>query len=175
MRRRAYRSGFSLIEVVIAVGVFAIAVTVMLAMLPALIRQSTDSADALAAQRLPDSLRVELQRIATVAGFNTLAGDAPVMGAPLLNGLEFVATRDASRAHSLTSHPPTATALIPSGEQYFLVEVWRFNQAPLTFDPSATVLALYVRVSWPYRNPGTGLPTALVARSQFTFNTSINR
>ena len=47
-------AGFSLIEVVIAAGIFTVAVTVTLALLPSLARQSIDNTDALAAQRLPE-------------------------------------------------------------------------------------------------------------------------
>ena len=167
-------AGFSLIEVVIAAGIFAVAVTVTVALLPSLARQSTDSADTLAAQRLPDNLRVELQRLAA-GNFTGLAATVPVMAAPLANGFDFVATRDGSRLHSATYLPPVGSALIPQEDQYFAVEVWRFAQAPLSYDSAAAILPLYVRVSWPYRNPGNAIPTALVDRSRLTFTITINR
>ena len=63
-----HRRAFSLIEVIIAVGVFAVAVVVILALLPPLSREATDSADALVAQSLPDSVRVELSRLAASGG-----------------------------------------------------------------------------------------------------------
>ena len=167
-------TGFSLIEVVIATGIFAVAVTVTVALLPSLARQSTDSADTLAAQRLPDNLCVELQRLA-VGNFNGLAATVPVMAAPLANGFDFVATRDGSRLHSATYLPPVGRTLIPQEDQYFAVEVWRFVQAPLSYDSATAVLPLYVRVSWPYRNPGNATPTALADRNQLTFTIAINR
>ncbi|MDB6166705.1 MAG: hypothetical protein JWQ83_1845 [Lacunisphaera sp.] len=161
-------------EVVIAVGVFAVAVTVMLALLPALTRQNTDTADALVAQRLPDALRVELRRVAS-SDFNALAAAIPVMTAPLINGLALVAARDGNRLHTMSYQPPAAGASIPPGEQYFLVETWRFNQPPLAYDRAASVLVVYARVSWPYSNSGSVAPTALADRDQFTFLVSINR
>ncbi|MDI1337800.1 MAG: prepilin-type N-terminal cleavage/methylation domain-containing protein [Lacunisphaera sp.] len=167
-------AGFSLLEVVIAVGIFAVAVTVTLALLPSLTRQAADGADGLSAQCLPDSLRIELQRLAS-GNFNGLATAAPVMTAPLTNGLDFVATRDGSRLHSSTYLAPAASALIPADEQYFAIEVWRFNQGTLGYDANAAILPLYVRVSWPYRNPGSGTPAALADRSQLTFAVAINR
>lgn len=174
MIRQAKDPGFSLLEVVIAVGIFAVAGTVMLALLPALTRQTGDSADAFTAQRLPDSLRIELQRLAS-GNFSGLASAVPVMAAPLAGGLEVVATRDGARLHSLMYLPPASGEGIPAGEQYFQVEVWRFNQAPFAYDSSAAVLPLYVRVSWPYRIPGSTTPTAPVDRSQLTFTIAINR
>ena len=129
-------AGFSLIETVIAVGIFAVAVTVILALLPALTRQAADSADALTAQRLPDSVRVELQRQAST-DFNGLAAAVPVMTLPLTNGLSLVAARDGSPLQSVGYLPPPSAALLPADEHYFHVEVWRFNQAPLNYDSSA--------------------------------------
>lgn len=171
---RPRRAGFSLIEVVIAVGIFALAVATMLALLPSLTRQTSDTADTLVAQRLPDNLRVELQRLAR-GNFDALATAIPIMSAPLDNGLRCVASRDGARLHSVTYLPPAAGAQIPEGEQYFAVEVWRFNQQPLAYDATAAILPVYVRVSGPYRNSGSVTPTVLEDRSQFTFTAAINR
>jgi len=168
------RAGFSLIEVVLAAGIFAVAVTVMLALLPALTRQSAESADALVAQGLPDSLRVELRRLAA-NDFNGLANTIPVMGTPLENGLLFVASRDGSRLHSASYLSPATSGLIPQEQRYFAIEVWRFNQGSLQFDGTGSVLAVHVRVSWPYHNPGVTISTPLPDRGQFTFTIAINR
>ncbi|MDI1250772.1 MAG: prepilin-type N-terminal cleavage/methylation domain-containing protein [Lacunisphaera sp.] len=168
------RAGFSLIEVVLAAGIFAVAVTVILALLPALTRQSGESADSLVAQGLPDRLRVELQRLA-VNDFNGLANTIPVMGAPLENGLLFVASRDGSRLHPASYLPPATSGLIPQGQRYFAVEAWRFSQGTLQFDGTAPVLVVYVRVSWPAYNPGSTDATPSADRSHFTFTVAINR
>jgi len=169
------RRGFSLVEVVIAVGIFALAVTALLALLPSLARQSSDSADSLTAQRLPDAIRVELRRLAISGGFDALANAIPVMSAPLQDGLALVATRDGARLHSLAYLPPAEAEQIPSAAQYFLVELWRFNQPPLSYDPAGATLALHARVSWPYRNPGSAAPTPLADRQQITFTVSLTR
>ena len=52
--------GFSLVEVVIAVGIFTASVVVVLSLLPSLLEQSGDSTDRLVAQRLSDAIRIEL-------------------------------------------------------------------------------------------------------------------
>lgn len=174
MRPNPRSRAFSLVEVVIAVGIFATAVVVILALLPSLTRQNTETSDALMAQRLPGALRVELRRLAD-ADFKALAAATPIMAAPLADGMSFVAARDGSRLHSVAYLPPAAGALIPQDEQYYLVETWRFGATPLAYDSTASVLVVYVRVSWPYHSPGSPDLVVLADRQQLTFLASINR
>ena len=168
------RTGFSLVEVILAVGIFAGAVTVMLAMLPALTRQAAGSSATLTALRLPDAIRGELQRLAATGGFDALAAQTVPLSAPLPATLLLVASRDATRIQSVLYLPP-ATDQIPEEEQYFLLEVWRFTQPDLAFKASGAALGLRVRVSWPYRNPGAASVTPAAAREQVSFNVSFNR
>lgn len=170
---RPLSSGFSLIEVIVAVALFAGSVTVILALLPALTRRGTETADRLVAQQLSGALRVELQRLA-VPGFDALAGQAPLMGMPPENGLAFVATRGGTRLHSRDYLPPLA-GRIAEGEQYYLIECWRFPDGPLQFDAAQSALALAVRVSWPYRQPGSTTPTPVESRHELMFTAGINR
>lgn len=170
-RWRATR-GFTLLEVVIAIGLFVTAVTVIIGLIAGLSRQGADSADMLAAQQLPAPLQVELSRLAS-PGLDSLAGRMPVMASPLMGGLAFAAARDAVRVDSLEYLP--GPDLLPANEQYYLVECWRFPSEPLRFDGQKGFLALYVRVSWPYRLPGAPGPTEPADRSQITFTLSLNR
>lgn len=165
--------GFTLMEVIIAVGLFVTAVTVIIGLIAALSRQGTESADMLTAQRLPEPLKVELSRLAQ-AGLDNLAGQVPVMSAPLSAGLAFASPRSATRVVSLEYLPPPADP-IPLMEQYYLVECWKFPSEPLRFDGQKAFLALHVRVSWPYRLPDLSVPTALADRSQVTFTMSLTR
>jgi hypothetical protein len=174
MRSRVPVSAFSLFEVIIAIGLFAASVTVVIALLPSVTRQGAVTSDTLAAQRLPDALKVELSRLAAAGGFDALAGQVPVMTQPLGRGLAFVATRDAARFDSLDYLPP-AVGQIPEAEQYFLVECGRFADEPLRFDAQKHSLALAVRVSWPYRLSGSTAPTAENSRSQVAFTISLTR
>lgn len=169
------RRAFSLVEVVIAVGLFATAVAVVLALLPALVGQTAAAGESLVAQRLPDPLRLELQRLATSGGFNALAARAPLAATPLSGGLAFVASRDGARLHALDYLPPTAAETLPEADQFFLIEVWKFPSAPLAYDPNGAVLPLMVRVSWPYRTPGSVVVVTASSRSQLTFNTALLR
>lgn len=173
MNPRAPVRAFSLVEVIIAVGLFAASVTAVIALLPAVTRQGAVTTDTLAAQRLPDALKVELSRLAA-SGFDALAGQVPVMTQPLGVGLAFAATRDGARLHSLDYLPPMA-GRIPEAEQYFLVECGRFPEEPLRYDTPKHSLALAVRVSWPYRVPGSPGPTAESSRAQVAFTVSLTR
>lgn len=176
MRSRQFPTpGFSLVEVIIAVGIFAAAVTVILALLSPLSRQAATSANTLTALRLPDGILTELRRLATTGGFDALAGQARPMTAPLPATLALVASRDATRVQSLSYLPPSGADPIALGEQFFLIEAWTFSQAPLAFDPGGTVLALHVQVSWPYFTPGSPSVTPLADREQVTFALSLTR
>ncbi|MSU18941.1 MAG: prepilin-type N-terminal cleavage/methylation domain-containing protein [Lacunisphaera sp.] len=56
--------GFSLFEVMIAVGIFGAAITIMLSLLPALVASAAKTSDTVVAVRLPDAVGLELQRVA---------------------------------------------------------------------------------------------------------------
>jgi prepilin-type N-terminal cleavage/methylation domain-containing protein len=168
-------TGFSLLEVIIAVGIFAVAVSAMLGLLPALTRQSAISTDTLTGLRLPDALRMELQRMAAAGGFDALAGQARPLATPLPDTCLLVATRDAARLHALNYQPPPAADRMAGDSQYFLIEVWSFSESPLAFEAGGAVLALHIRVSWPYRIPGSLTATPLASREQVGFNLALNR
>lgn len=78
MRRRLFSlpragaspSAFSLIEVVVAIGIFAIGMTAVIALFAPVARNVTSSADAESAARVADALRLKIQSLpfATVAG-----------------------------------------------------------------------------------------------------------
>jgi hypothetical protein len=173
MRHKFSVHAFSLIEVIIATGLFAASVTVVIALLPGLARQGGESADLLAAQRLTDALKVELRRL-SASGFEALASQTPTLNGPLTGGLAFVSDRETVRLHARDYLPPV-TGHLAESEQYFLVECWRFPNEPLRFENQKGFLALVVRVSWPYRLPGSGAPTAEAARSRLMFTMSLNR
>jgi prepilin-type N-terminal cleavage/methylation domain-containing protein len=164
---------FSLIEVIVAVAVFATAVTVILALLPALTGRGIETSDRLVAARLPDALQAELARLAA-SGFDALAAQAPALGTPPVNGLAFVASREGARLHARDYLSPTSGRL-PEAEQYFLIECWRFPDGPLRYQDSHSALAMAVRVSWPYRTSGASAPTSPESRHELMFTVGVNR
>ena len=165
------RRGFTLVEVVMAVGIFAGSIAVVLSLLPSLARQSADSSDRLVAQRMSDALQIELERQIALIGFDSFANKVPVMDAPLSNGLDLVATSSGLRIEPVSGAGGGGIA----NDQHFLIEVWRFSQAPLAYDSSAATLPLYVRISWPYRLPGSADPTAFRDRDEFTVVLALDR
>ena len=163
------RRGFSLVEVVIAVGIFSVAALGALALLPTLARQTRESADLEIAQRLPDAVAIELRTQALSGGFDALAGAIPVMASPLEEGWALVATPDGSVLAGAVS------GRISADNQRFMIELWRFSQPPLGYNANGSALAAYVRVTWPYRIPGADTPVALKDRNQFAFTVALNR
>jgi len=166
--------GFSLLEVIIAVGLFASSVAVVLALLPALTHSAVSAQDYQAAQRLPDALKVELKRLALAGGFDALAAKVPVQDSSGAGGLAFLAPADAARVLS-KEYLPQGDPTLTDADQYYLIECWRFPAEPLRFEAQDHCLALAVRVSWPYRVPGSSAPTVNSARSQFDFTISLTR
>lgn len=162
-------------EVVIAVGVFAAAITVMIGLLPSLTRQSATSNETQDALRLPDAVRSELDRIGIAGGFDGLAAQIATLASPVPGTLELVATRDASVVQSSGYQPPPVGEQIGADDRYFLIEAWRFPAPPLAFESAGATLALHIRVSWPYRLPNVTSATPLASREQFTFNLVLRR
>lgn len=164
--------GFSLVEVVIAVGIFAGSIVVILSLLPSLLQQSAHSTDMSVAQRMVDLVQLELDRQAATSGFDPLAMAIPPMSNPLEGGFALVSTPDGLRIEPATG---PGSGGIGEDDQHFLIEVWRFSQAPLSYDASASVLPLFMRVSWPYRVRGFGTSTQQADRSEFTTTLAIDR
>ncbi len=176
MKTRRSPKAFSLVEVIIAVGVFAAGVGAVVMLLSSLTRAAGESVEHHTAQQLTDALRVELTRVAGVEGFDSLAGSLPEIGAPLPAGRQFVATRDGLVLHSVDQVP--SQGQIAESEQFFLIECWKYSTEPLRPSGTKAFLATYVRVSWPYRSGAPAGGGAIVpesSRSQLTFNCAINR
>jgi type II secretory pathway pseudopilin PulG len=169
-RQRSY--SFSLIEVVIATGIFALAITVILALLPATVRELADSRDAANASRLGDAIRLETQHLATQNGFDALAASIPVADSSFDTGLLLVASRGSADVR------PAALVEPVLRDQYFLIELRRFPSGQLGYDSSAAGLALSARISWPYRAltpTGLSAPTDAANRQQVFLTVVIQR
>ncbi len=162
---RKHTQGFSLIEVVLAVGIFATVIIGVVGLLGPTVRSVRDVIDSTIAARLADGVDAELRRVGFVGMVAATSGSTV---------LPLVATEDGSRIVRETDagNAPTATPPgIPQEERYYLVEVRRaVSPAYTAGDPS---LVLTIRVSWPYQRPGSGTPVAPEDRSVFIFNTAI--
>lgn len=125
--------GFSLVEVVIAIGVLAGGITVILALLPGLMRQTAEATDIQTALRLPDAIEVCLRE--------EMNGGFP---GGLQNGAVLMADKEGNnvRSESQPGTPPTPA--------YFYIEVEAFASGELAYRTNRPVLPLRVRVAWPY-------------------------
>ncbi|MBA3848789.1 MAG: hypothetical protein C0502_02180 [Opitutus sp.] len=168
------RGAFTLLEVVIALGVFAVGVVGVLALLPALARESAEAGDGRIARGFPAALHAELRRLADSGGFDSLAARTTTLNPRLTGGLAFVASRSGTEVQSLDYLPPSGER-IPEAGHYFLIEVWRFPSPPLAYAAGGAVLPLHVQVSWPHRTPGNAAVVPAAERARFTFNTAISR
>lgn len=164
--------GFSLIEVVMAIGLVAGGVAVVLAMLSGIARQSSDSKELQVALGLSDAVRVQLELERASLDFSSLVAAIPVMAADQTVGRQYVVERNGTNLRLLTGSES------PARDQYFLIVVRRFNSGALVYDTTAPYVALNVVVTWPYRvlAPGELLPaTSSDARQSINFNLVLNQ
>lgn len=155
---------FSLVEVVIALGVATTALVTVLALLPGLLRQRADARHAMVAAGLPDALTIELRRLggADVRSVGTAAAEFDADSSPL----RLVAALDGSDLRGLADD---------ARGKFFLIELHRFPPgSPLAFDAASTVVVLQARISWPFRPDGsaaTEVPTNV--RQRVSFNVAL--
>lgn len=156
---------FSLLEIVVAIGILAVTLATVLGLTGSTMRSAGAAADVAVAARLGANIRSELERLKADLGLSGMATMVPPGGSAA--PLQLVATRDGR--HMLRSDgaaPAAGRALndpvlpgIALRERYYLAEVTQ--QLDLPHAPEAGFLALSVRVTWPYRLPvGPATPDA---------------
>jgi type II secretory pathway pseudopilin PulG len=160
---------FSLIEVVIALGVAAAGLLVVLGILPGLIRQQAEARQAQIALALPDAIAIELRRHAR--GDPALLSSNAAEFSAESSSLHLVAASDGSDVRVLMGNEDSRR------EQYFLIEIHRFPPGSvLAAASNASFAALQARVSWPYRPAGpSGTEVPPESRQRITFNLALNR
>lgn len=159
------RGGFSLVEVVIAVGVAATGLLVVFSLMPGLFRQNSEAKDTLVALGLSDSITIEVRRLAGINPSNLAAQAA-----------DFEATQSQFRLVAARDGTDLREQISDARPEYFLIELHRF--------PANSVLApaggdshlhLQARISWPYRPTGVGEETPNESRQRVQFNILIQR
>ena len=162
------RSGFSLLEVVVAAGVLALTVIALLAFMVVSTGAEGATADAQTAAALGGPIQAELERLRTELGLEGLAAAVPPAGSPA--PLRMVAARDGHRAlcadgaAPAADHPLNDPGLpgIARRDRYFLVEITR--QVDLPDAPESGLLAVNAIIRWPYQLPtGPATPGAAAA------------
>lgn len=179
-------AAFSLIEVVVALGIFAIAIVGVLGLLSPTTGLVSETIDSGTASRLADTVNAEVER----AGYDTVRG-LLLLGSELDDDGRIVANRLlANRAGDVIASQNQLT-----GNQSLLLQADRFFEIVLVRnevlspntaanDSTAGFLAFSVRVTWPTQvADGTvdeqGIPGFVVVpradRSVFTFNAAVRR
>jgi type II secretory pathway pseudopilin PulG len=160
--RRGPHLAFSLVEVVVAVGLLAFALVAILGLMSSTTRSAADVTEAEGLASLGASVQRELERIEASIGLRGLAELLPA-GDPAA-GLRLVGTRDGLRvlradgADPAANHSLVDPALpgIANRDRFFLIELARLAEPAA--DGDAGFIALGARCSWPYEIP-TGPPT----------------
>lgn len=157
--------GFSLIEVVLAVGIFATVIIGVIGLLGPTVSSVREVVDSTVAVRLADGVDAELRRVGFAGVVSATSGSAIIPLVATADGSRLVRESDAGNAFSAT--PPG----IPRDDRYYLVEVSRAVSP--AYNASDGSLVLTIRVSWPYQRPGLAAPVAVSDRSLFIFSTAI--
>lgn len=152
-RPRAAQTAFSLIEVVVALGLFAVTVVGVLALQTAIGESVAGIAAHSRAAQLGDALTIELRRICILsaaegraAGLDGLAALVPSSdSAP---PLKLVASRDGLRVVRESEVDATEIGIKPQ-DRFYLIEV-RQHAGPLEYASASGFLAATAAVKWPY-------------------------
>ena len=154
---------FTLVEVVVALGVMAVVLATLLGMLGPAATRAGDIADRHAVARLGGNLQGELERLKAELGLDGLALAVPAAGSNPT--MRLVALRDGNRVlRADGAEPPADRPLndedlpgIAHRDRFFLIDVTQ--QPDLPYAAGAGFLAVSARISWPYKLPA-GPPTA---------------
>jgi len=149
--------GFSLVEVVVAIGLAAVSLVAVLGLLAATTHSAAELSDAQGSASLGESIQCELDCLKDsfgLAGFTQLV---PPGGSAV--PLCFVGTRDGLRVRCIETADPAAnrslgdSALpgIANRDRYFLIEVTRLPEWETTADLGFVVVN--ARCTWPYELP----------------------
>lgn len=179
---RRFRAAFSLLEVVVAVGIFAAGMLGVVALFTPVARSVADNADAEAAARVADALRLRLQELpfAEVAALLKSSNgarhaltdaDARTDYNPAADPQILFASRDGTR---IVRHPDwkePASNNLPNRDRFFEIALIRNEMlspltpaapegegSPANPDETAFLLAYTARVRWPayIRDGGSG-------------------
>lgn len=153
---------FSLVEVILAVGIFAASIVAVIGLMSPMTKRVEDVLDAEVASRLSNTIESELQRL----GFAWAATTVPAAGAEAAPIRLFA---DASASRIRLSGAAADAPLrgvdepgIAERDRYFLIEV-RQLAAPFAYvDGVSGSVAVQSRVTWPYQVPAApGSSTAI--------------
>ena len=160
------RCGLSLVEVLVAVGICAVAVVAAVTLFGPAVRATREAGDRRAAVRLAERIDAELRHAGFAAVAAATGGGGILRLVARADGSRIVRLEDADNDAS-SGAPPG----IPAAERYFGVEVAR----ALRPASDAACVVLEVRVRWPLALPPDGAVVPETQHSEYRFHTAINR
>ncbi len=147
------KAGFTLLEVIVAVGLLAVTVVALLGLHRTLIRSTGAVSDRERAAQLADAITIELERLrdlraadGTRRGLDGLAAMIPAAGST--DSLRLVGSREGCRV-TQESGADDPVAGLRRAERFFMIEV-RQPPPPLNYSRNAGFLAVTLAVHWPY-------------------------
>lgn len=146
--QQARREGFSLIEVILAIAVFALTIVAVLAMLGSTTQATSEVLNTVTASRISDAIRTELENL----DFNDLDPNAvnyPVTLYGRQDGSRVVLDTNADNNPDPEVDDPPGIA---ERDRYFLIELDVLGDE-LVYDVDNADIALSVRLEWPYMLP----------------------
>lgn len=158
------RRAFSLIEVVVAIGLLAGALVAILGLAAATIHSAAELSDAQGCASLGGSVQCELERLKDSLGLAGLARLVPTSGSTA--PLRLAGTRDGLRVRCIDAVDPAADRSprdstlpgIANRDRFFLIEVTRLREWEAA---DSGFVAVSARCSWPYKLPlGPATPGA---------------
>jgi hypothetical protein len=159
------KHAFSLVEVIVAIGLVAGALLAILGLLAATTSSTAESEDAQGIASLGGSIQCELERLKNSIGLASLAGLVPAGGSA--TPLRLVGTRDCLRVLCVDPVDPAANrplsdpALpgIAERDRFFLVELTRVPDLEAAVESG--FIAVSARCTWPCELPtGPATPGA---------------
>lgn len=158
--------GLSLVEVLIAVGICAVAVVAAVTLFGPAVRATREVGDRRAAARLAERIDIELRREGFASVTASTEGGAALRLVSRADGSRIVVAADADNDPD-TGAPPG----IPAAERYFDIVATR----ALRPASDGVCVVVEVRVRWPLALPPDGAVVPEAQRSEYRFHTAIDR
>lgn len=152
-RHRVPNGGFTLVEVIVAIGIAAITVVALVALLAAGGRVAAEVSARNQAGNLADAVTVELLRLRDTAPTDGPAGKLALLASAIpasgsSGSLRLVAAPEGLRVIR-ESEADDPVSGVPLSDRFYLIEV-RQQPGDLSYVPGAGFLALTATVRWPY-------------------------
>jgi len=152
------KDGFSLVEVILAIGVFALTIVAVIGLLGPIAQQVRDLQDTKVANSLPAPIREELNRIGFTYFVNDTFTDTQNLPTVLFgteDGARVVGyTGDLENPGAVITRDGQAPAGIDQDDRYFGIELTVPGSTNLQYNAGDAHVAFKVEISWPVYLPG---------------------